>query len=197
MLYDEELSKVHEKYKYKFYTFKSFYPIEKDKLYKKGKVYLFTIRSISEEFSGRIEKCLIELKDDEIEVLSVQKKELNYKGQLEFKTITPVFITIDGKPWKPQENGLEVFIERIQNNLLKKYRDIYSLEPLINGYFIERFSIDEKPCALKYKNIKLIGYKVKFKIYDDEESKKLACIALGAGLGEKNSSIGGGYCEVV
>ena len=53
MLDDDELKKRHEKIGFKNYTFGGFYPIEKDQVYKKGKTYTFTIRSLDQDFINK------------------------------------------------------------------------------------------------------------------------------------------------
>ncbi len=47
-----------------------------------------------------------------------------------------------------------------------------------------------------YKNgIKLLANKVSVQIEDNEEAQKVAFLAKATGLGEKNSSIGAGFCK--
>lgn len=194
MLLDDYLSKTHEEKKYKMYCFNSFFPIEKDRIYRAQKLYLFRLRSLNKDFIEKMGAALKKLKDNEIEILSIEKKTLKMRDFKEFHTITPVIVTVDNKPWKKEDGDIGLFIERLQINLIKKYREFYNEEINIDGYFIEKFSIGKKPLAYKYKGKKMLGYKIDFKINEDEVSKKLVYIALGAGLGEKNSALGAGFC---
>ena len=48
---NQELKELHDKKRvYKYYTFGNFYPIEKEKVYKKGNSYQFRLRSPNESF---------------------------------------------------------------------------------------------------------------------------------------------------
>jgi CRISPR-associated endoribonuclease Cas6 len=194
MLLDDYLKEEHKKRKYKMYCFNSFFPIEKDKNYKAQKMYIFKLRSLDKQFINKIRTCMKKLKDDEIEILSIEKRNLKMKDFKEFSTVTPVIVTVDNKPWKKEDGDIELFINRLQVNLVKKYKEVYKEDIELEEYFIEKFSIGKKPLAYSYKGKKMLGYKINFKINEDEISKKLAYIALGAGLGEKNSSLGAGFC---
>ena len=46
LMRSEEYSKYHDENVYKLYTFNSFYPLEKDGVYKEGKIYTIIIRTI-------------------------------------------------------------------------------------------------------------------------------------------------------
>ncbi|MEJ8555394.1 CRISPR-associated endoribonuclease Cas6 [Tepidibacter sp. Z1-5] len=194
MLLDDDLKKEHKKNEYKMYCFNSFFPIEKDKTYSSGKVYMFKLRSLDKLFIDKIKICLKKLKDNDIDILAIEKRKVNMNDFKEFHTITPVIVTVDNKPWIKENGDLEVFISRLQNNLIKKYKKFFNEELELEEYFIEKFTMGKKPLACKYKGKSMLGYKIKFKINDDEVSKKLAYIALAAGLGEKNSSLGAGFC---
>ncbi len=47
--------------------------------------------------------------------------------------------------------------------------------------------INKKPIATKYKDISILGDKIKFMISDNEQAQKIVNFALGTGLGEMNS----------
>ena len=46
----DELKELHIKKGFKHYSFGNFYPIEKEKIYKKGNTYQFVLRSLDEVF---------------------------------------------------------------------------------------------------------------------------------------------------
>ena len=53
--------------------------------------------------------------------------------------------------------------------------------------FDQLFIINKTPVPMKYKNIKLLGDKVRLAVLDDEKSQEMAYLSLGVGLGEMNS----------
>jgi CRISPR-associated endoribonuclease Cas6 len=50
---------LHNQKGYKYYSFGNFYPIEKNKIYKQGNSYKFTMRSLSEEFIKTLSTTLL------------------------------------------------------------------------------------------------------------------------------------------
>lgn len=74
MLLDKDLKEIHPKKQYKNYVFNSFYPIERDKFYKKDRLYIFNIRGLSKEFIDKIETCLCNLESNDFNVISTSKK---------------------------------------------------------------------------------------------------------------------------
>jgi CRISPR-associated endoribonuclease Cas6 len=84
----------------------------------------------------------------------------------------------------------------LQDNLLRKYEMIYNEKLNPENNFIEYFQIkNNKPQTLFFKSIKFFGWKLYIIPRNDEISQKLAFIALGSGLGHKNSSVGGGFMK--
>lgn len=47
--------------------------------------------------------------------------------------------------------------------------------------------MNHKPIIIKYKNIKLLGDKIKLYVNSDETSQEVAYMALKTGIGEMNS----------
>ncbi|WHH60987.1 CRISPR-associated endoribonuclease Cas6 [Petroclostridium sp. X23] len=194
LLYDEDLKDWHKVNCYKFYVYNSLYPIESGKIYKAGKTYVFRIRSLSKEFLAKIEKILPVVTDDCIKILSVQQRDIHQRHIIGLRTITPAIATIDGNYWRQRHDVLKL-IEQIQLNLLKKYKSYYGEDLIINNNFIKYIEFDNHtPIALKYKDMTLIGNKFHLIINNDAVSQKLAFIALAAGILEKNSSNGMGFC---
>jgi len=195
MLLDEGLKELHPKKEYKNYVFNSFYPLEKDKTYKKDKLYIFKIRSLDYEFCEKMYKLSAYLKSEDFKVISADIKETNKKIIKEIYTVTPLIITVDNKPWM-QSDDLKLFKERIESNLEKKYKNFYNEDIYSNGEFINNITFKNRlPMYYNYKNIRLLGNKVSISIHDNEEAQKLAFLALAVGLGEKNSAVGAGFCE--
>ena len=55
---DKELKTKHEAKGFKHYTFGGLFPIEKEKVYKKGSTYQFTIRALDEQLINTLSKEL-------------------------------------------------------------------------------------------------------------------------------------------
>ncbi|WP_251862247.1 CRISPR-associated endoribonuclease Cas6 [Clostridium sp. Marseille-Q2269] len=197
MLLDKDLKEIHPKRQYKHYVFNSFYPIERDKFYKKDRLYIFRIRSLSDEFINKIDTCLCNLKSDDFNVISTSKKYIEKIHIKELYTQTPLIITIDDKPWLQIDGDVDLFKSRIEDNLEKKYKDFFNGDIDIKGNFIKSVEFkNRKPMHYNYKNgIKLLANKVSIQIEDNEEAQKVAFLARAVGLGEKNSAMGAGFCE--
>ncbi|AMR06121.1 CRISPR-associated endoribonuclease Cas6 [Bacillus thuringiensis serovar pingluonsis] len=193
MLQSENLKALHKRKGYKNYVFSNFYPSEKDKIYKKDRVYVIRLKSLDYRFLKDLKECLPTIKNYSIQCLSLELKQLPQKHIVDLYTITPVVITVDNKPFLP-EDSLDVLCNRLQANLEKKYKAFYG-EELFTESFIQRIEfINRKPIKTNYKGIKLLGNKFKITVKDDEKSQLLAKVAVGAGIGEKNSALGCGFC---
>lgn len=196
MLLDEELSILHTKNKYKNYVFCSFYPAEENKYYKAGRVYIFNIRTIDECFADKISKLLKLTDATDFKIISIEKNTVKRRFITYLQTITPVIITTEGnKNWVPGDD-IALLQKRLTDNLEKKYNRFYEDKITSEGDFMERIEfINKVPISLKYKNTNLLGNKIKIYIKPDEVYQKMAFIAEAIGLGEKNSTIGGGFCN--
>ena len=195
MLSDEKLKKIHLKKTYKNYVFNNFYPLEKDKVYKEDKLYIFKIRGLDCDFMRKLHNCLQKLKSKDFNIVSVAENEINQKYIKELYTITPMIITINDKPWL-QDNDLNLFKDRLEANLEKKYKNLYNEDINLKGRFIRSIKFRNRlPMYFNYKSIRLLGNKVSIEIQDNKEAQNAAFTAMGAGLGEKNSSIGAGFCS--
>ncbi len=206
MLSDEELKKHHEKKGFKNYTFGGFFPIEKDKIYKKGKTYSFTIRSLNEEFINKIDTLLRQnINSFNLQIVETSRKTIKQFFINELYSVTPVIVSI------PKENDEkqrfwsindDIFLlqKQLQDNLLKKYKSFYAEELETTQNFIQLFEIKNRvPQSIyftksfngKDQTIRLFGNKFRFIVNEDEVSQKLAFVALACGLGEKQSYSGG------
>lgn len=194
MSLDNELLTIHRDKGYKFYVYDSLYPRETDKTYRKGRIYVFKIRSIDKELISRIRKVITRAKSNEFHILSTELKVREQYFINELYTVTPAVLTIDNKFWV-KGDSMKLLERRIQDNLIKKYQDYYrkiikTEESFIQGIQLKNY----KPIGLKYKDIRLMGSKMSILVKEDQVSQDLAFIALGTGLLEKNSSNGMGFC---
>jgi len=196
MLLDTELKKLHEAKGYKPFHYSGLFPVEvKTKVYPAGNVYHFRLRSIDLAFFNKIIHCIRQANDDLFHILSVEKREFKKKLIQELKTITPFIVTVDGRPWMPDQHDIELLIERLQANAEKKYKAFFG-EEAFPQRFIQRIEVtNRKPIGLNYKNIRLLGHKATLMVNEDEQSQKLAAVVLGLGLAEKTSSLGAGFCQ--
>ncbi len=186
---DEELKMFHKENKYKNYVFSSFYPIEKDGIYKVGRIYTFDIRCIDIKFAMKI-KNYISQGNYDFKVIMTNIATYNYKPFNIMTSLTPVIITADTGYNKGHD--LDFVKDRIIANAEKKYKQIYNEE--IHCKFIDSIECKtNKAIKIKYKGKYLLGYKYEIKVKKDEISQKLAYILMATGIGEKNSSLGGGY----
>lgn len=192
MLYDGELKELHGSNKYKFYTFCAFHPVESDKMYRKGRVYITNIRSLSHDFILALREVLPHT-NYPIKVISTELRTYEYKPISRIVTLTPAIATIDDRCWT-REDGLSLIEDRIHINALKKYQTFFddTSEPADN--FIKNIrQTNKKPIKIPYKDTSLLGNKFVIDVKSDEASQKLAFTSLGAGLLEKGS-LGFGYC---
>lgn len=145
-------------------------------------------------FVEKMKKLLPKTENPYIKILATEVKRYRQRHIAELYTRTPVIVTVENRYWTT-EDDIIMLLERMHVNLLKKYKTYFgeSIHPQQN--FIEKVKIlNKKPIAYRYKKTTLIGNKFKIAVHDDEISQKLAFIAMGAGLLEKNSSMGMGFC---
>lgn len=195
MVSDKKLAIKHKENKFKNYVFDSLYPREEDKIYKAGKIYVFRIRSLEEDFIFKIKQLFHNTTTDYFKVIAGEIKKQEQRHIKELYTVTPALATI-GKNiyWIPGDD-IKLLIERMNANLYKKYKYYFDIPLSEEQLFFEKIKImNKKPIVYKYKNINLFGNKFKIAINNDEISQKLAFMTLGVGLLEKNSTIGMGFC---
>ena len=84
--------------------------------------------------------------------------------------------------------SLQAFEERLKVNLIKKWNQAQGdkLAEDFQLYTMLEF-LNEAPIPMEYKNIKLLGDKIRLQIADNETAQKVAYMALGTGLLEMNS----------
>ena len=190
MLKDEQLKDLHGQRTLKGYCLCNLYPREPDKIYQKGRVYLFHIRSFHVDLLLKLKYLLPQLKTG---VVATELKNFAYRPIVQLKSLTPVVATVDNRSWT-KENGLKLLMERIHINCLKKHRAFIGDMDEPEENFIEGIQIlNHKPIKIPYKANSFLGHKLLIGVKSDPASQKLAFAAIGAGLLEKNT-IGMGYC---
>ncbi len=210
---DKHYAQLHTKNEFKPYSFSGFVKLdgrpEKDKLYKKGNSYKFTLRTIDEKFANMMMGNLrANINNSDFLVVEVTKRVQKQFFISELYTVTPAIMTIkntDTKSyfWTLQRDGDIIKLQnQLQDNLIRKYKTFYDeeLEPAQN--FIQLLEIkNQKPQSIYFnKNLKdgksikvrLLGNKFKIIPNEDKVSQKLAFMAMACGIGEKQS-YGGGF----
>ncbi|WP_294353584.1 CRISPR-associated endoribonuclease Cas6 [uncultured Clostridium sp.] len=196
LLKNSILKKIHEEKRYK-YVYDSLYPIEKDKIYKKGNTYTFRIRSISIQLLNKIAMVIFNHEYNGVRAIDVDLINSSIDKINEIYTLKPFIVTIDNQPWLQDKDTIELLKKRLNDNLEKKVQQVFcNNEIKYSESFIEEIKITNKyPIKYKYKSIILLGNKVSIKIKSDKSSQLKALMAIALGLGEKGSSLGAGFCS--
>lgn len=187
-----ELLDLHEKNIFKNYCFNGFYPLEKDKIYKKNKQYKIQLRTIDEKLAKFFYEKLVNHYNKTIKGLTADIKIIPKKHIEKLYSITPTIVKSNDGYWK-NSMTLEDFERRLKENSIKKNNNFNNIK------MSEDFSLytsiefkNSKPIAMKYKNVKLLGDKLNIYISDDRVSQEIAYMLLGTGILEFNGR-GAGY----
>ena len=189
---DEEFLNFHSNNQYKNYTFSSFYPIEKNKVYLAGKLYIVTIRTVEEKIATYFQKFLDNESSEIIKAITIETKIIPKKYIERIYSITPVVAKFENGYWKTNQS-VETFEKRLKENLIKKYNEFtkQKINEEFDLFTFMKFD-NKKPVATTYKNIRMLGDKITLNVAENNFAQDLTYFALGAGLLEMNSR-GYGY----
>ncbi|APQ73921.1 hypothetical protein RSJ21_11600 [Clostridium botulinum] len=194
MLKNDMLKNIHKKKIYK-YVYDSFFPIEKDGIYKREKYYNIQLRTINLNLINKLAIALYNHKFNGIKTVNIDLEVMEPTKINQLYTLKPSIVTITGQPWIKNKHSIDVLIGNLNANLEKKYKQIFNEELENNKSFIKKIKVvNNIPIKYEYKNIILLGNKFEIIVNEDEVSQRKATIALGMGLGEKGSSLGAGFC---
>ncbi|MBU5336693.1 CRISPR-associated endoribonuclease Cas6 [Intestinibacter bartlettii] len=183
----DELLSMHNMNKYKFYCFDSLYPVESDRIYKKGKVYALTIRTLDLNLAEFFSNSLLDVETYYVKALSSEIKIIPQKPIEKIYSLTPAIIKNDSGYWR-DSMSIDDYERRLKENLIKKYNDITGEKMDEDFELFNKIELkNRKPISVRYKNIKLLGDKVNLYISDDKRAQQLAYMALGSGIMEMNS----------
>ncbi len=190
---DSELLDFHSANVYKNYTFNTFFPIEKNQLYKNNNIYAIQIRTVDKGLAEFFSSVLKNHFTDDLKVLTVDIKLIPRKTINCIYSLTPVLLkNSDFGYWKDNLSLID-FERRIRENLIKKYNNIMETKLEENFEVFTAFELtNEKPIGFPYKSKKILGDKIKIYVSDNEKAQELAYMALGTGIGEMNAR-GAGY----
>ena len=195
MLEDRILKNMHAIKSFKPYCIGSLYPFDlKNKIYKANQIYVLTIRSIDREFLNSLKRVLKESRKLDFNVIAIEFLTRDYVYIESAFTLTPAIISIKDEEknyiryWTKNEGSLDFVKKRIKDNLEKKYQQFFDEKILAPDDFISMITVqNNKPMVYNYKGIKLWTNKFKIIFASDEVSQKLASLAFGVGILEKNS----------
>ena len=186
-LEEEELARFHEENRYKGYSHDLFYPVEKEKIYKKGQVYVITARTIDKNLARYFSETCVNIYTEEIKGLTAEIRMIPQKHIECLYTVTTAVLKDSRGYWR-NYMSLSEFGERLKINLIKKWNQFENekLEEDFPFYTMIEFS-NKVPIAMEYKNIKLLGDKFCIHISDHPTPQKLAHMAIGTGVQEMNA----------
>lgn len=194
MLLDEELKIFHHQRGFKQYCFSSPYPLEQDKIYRKGRIYCFNLRTMHLTFAMRIRQYLPKT-NGVAKVISSELRNYSFKHINQLITLTPIVSTLENRSWL-HNDGIALLSERIHLNAYKKCRSLDESFEAPEEFFFDRIEILNKiPIKIKYKskNTIFLGHKIKLDVKPQPWAQQMANIVLASGVLEKNS-LGMGYC---
>jgi CRISPR-associated endoribonuclease Cas6 len=192
MTNDEILKKLHQQNCFKPYVFCAPYPLEPERLYHKGRMYCFNLRTPDLKFALAMKKYLPRAKGV-AKVIAVELK--NYKQSYinELISLTPIVCTVENRCWLPGD-GLGLLDERLHINAVKKYKLQDPSFTETEEFFFEHIELtNNKHISLRYKDTVLLGHKIRVSVKPHEWAQQLAFTVLGRGFLEKNAQ-GFGYC---
>jgi len=185
-------SKLHFQDGFKGYVFDNLFPLESSKIYKNGNNYFFKLRTI-ESLYENFNRFMRNYSSSDFEVILCRESIKSIRRIDALYSLTPVLVRLDEKKNWTKEEGIELLKQRLNSNIDKKFEQFYGKK--VGADFIESISItNKKPIKVRYKNFHYLTNKIQITVNVDEQSQKLAFLALSIGLGEGNSYLGLGYC---
>jgi len=187
----------HSEKKPKPYVFSNLGKADEKGYFKKGEI---VFRSFDENLAKMVAKELSFYEDNIFKISSISFKDIPYKFINAIVSVNPVFVKLSdsGKFWTLNESDLNTLLKALQANILRKYESFFNEKLTPQNSFIEYFQIKNNvPQSFYYKGGKLFGNKFYIVPRSDEVSQKLAFTALACGLGHLNSTVGGGFCNLL
>ena len=184
---NEKWGQFHRDSQYKFYSVSNLSPVEKDCLYKKEKVYRYSIRTLNEELAEYLLETLPSRNTEEMKGLIAEPKLIPRRPIREISSLTPLLIKWNGDGYWGGNIGFEQFENLVKINLIKKYNQFYDTK--IEEDF-PLWSLFEKtnrqPIPIDYKGKTFLGDKVRIIIEDNPMAQEIAYLSIAAGLGIGN-----------
>lgn len=182
----QELLEFHRMNKYKQYVFDRSMCNEKNKIYERGKIYTFRIRTIDPKLARHFSEICPNQQTNELKGLVAEIRILPKKMIQTLYTLTPAILKDENGYWR-SHMSLEQYENRLKVNLIKKWNAFQNEKIDEDFQFCTMLEfLNQKPIPVEYKNIKLLGDKIRLQIADNEMAQKLSYIALGVGVSDMN-----------
>lgn len=185
---NEQMLDLHKANIYKCYCSNLFFPQEEDKLYKKDKIYTITIRTISWELAQFFTSSeFINHTSRELKGITVKPAIIKPRFMEMLYSLTPVVLKDEEGYWR-SFMGIDEYTYRLKVNLIKKYNQFYNKKIDEDFQLFDALEfINRKPVSCRYKNVNLLGDKVRLYITQHETAQLIGHMALGTGIGEMNA----------
>lgn len=185
---DDQMLLLHEDNKrYKLYSYGGLQNIERSGIYHAENIYHITIRTVEPVLAKFFYTFLPKHHNHVMKGLTADIRTLARRRLERIYTLTPVIMKNDAGYWR-ECLSFEEYEQRMKVNLIKKYRQFSGRDIGEDFAFYTSIQIDNnKPIAVKYKGVRLLGDKLTLYIADDPISQEIAYFALGTGVGEMNS----------
>ena len=191
---NQKLLAFHEEKCCKFYCIGTLWPLEKGGTYYKEQIYTLTVRTVVPELAKYFYDVLKDHHTKQIKGLITEIRIIPKKIINEIYSLNPVLIKTPEGYWRSYMS-FEEYEKRLFANTVKKYNSFTGEHIQEDFPFYTRISfLNRHPIVCKYKDISLLGDKLKLQIADDERSQELGYFVLGTSLG-MNSSRGNGFCN--
>lgn len=194
LMQDNYWSEYHKNQEYKYYSLAGLYPVERDGMYKKDKIYTIMIRTVNLELANYLSVNLKNHYTDKIKGLTLEMRIIPKKMIQEIYSLTPVILKTEHGYWK-NTTSLEEFERCLFENIVKKYNH-FTQKKVDEDFqlYTSLTFLNKKAIGNEYKGITLLGDKVSLKIADHEMAQEIAYFATAVGLLEMNSR-GFGFCN--
>ena len=184
----DTMIKFHEENQFKNYCISGFKEIERDRIYKEGKVYSFSIRCISKEFAEFLCRQLSKADTNTMKGLVCDYKVIPHMYIDRLYTVTPAVVQIqEGGYWR-NKITIDEYERLLFENSVKKYNSITGNKLNENFKLYDTITfLNKVPIKTNYKSIQLLGDKIEMTINSDERAQAVAYMLLGTGALLKNS----------
>lgn len=189
-LSDKTMAKLHQENRFKLYSYDRLYPLEASRIYNNGKIYTFTIRTINYDLHQYFCGHLPQTYTNEMKGLVGTSDIIPMHLIDTIYTLTPAIQKNEFGYWRTGGQSLDDYGNRLKINLIKKYNSFYKAGEQLDEDFSLYNRIDflnKQPIPVNYKNISLLGDKIRLHITDHPTAQLLAHMSIGTGICEMNS----------
>lgn len=184
---DKHMLEFHQRQGYKNYVHSGFKEIEKDKKYKEGNIYSFSIRCLDEKLKDYLCHTLKDTFNATMKGLATTVRAIVKKTIEKLYSLTPVLIKLDEGYWKGNIDFTS-YEKRLIDNAMKKTKFVLGEDFNEDFVLYNRVELlNHKPICSKFKDISFLGDKVELHIAENAMAQQVAYILLGTGVLENNT----------